>query len=266
MLKTYGTPRDILWPSLFIVCMGWLVWYFPRFIILAGLANDNLRSAYLTAGIVDFLFLGGMIVSLIMGIRAAHTTAGEGQIENGFDKVSLFLGRVTMLLVVVLVSVMFYEVLVRYVFEAPTLWANELSLWMAGFIFLLSGLYAMQQRSHIRIYLLYDTFPRWLQNLSDVVSTGLILVFAGAMIWGGWGEAKAKFLRWETFGTAFDPPIPGTLKPMILLIIVLVAIQAVVNLIADWNKAPEHHGIVDETEVEDMIQSAREQHEQGRHD
>ena len=244
--------------------MGWLVWYFPRFIILAGLANDNLNSGYLTAGPIDFLFLAGVVISLAMGIRTASTTVGEGTVENTFDRLSLFLGRVTMLLIVILVCVMFYEVVVRYVFEAPTLWANELSLWIAGFVFLLAGLYAMQQRCHIRIYLLYDTFPRWLQNICDVISTALIVIFAAAMVWGSFNEARDKFLRWETFGTAFDPPIPATIKPMILLVICLVAIQAVVNLFVDWKKGAQTHGIVDETEVEDMIKAVRGQHEQGR--
>jgi TRAP-type C4-dicarboxylate transport system permease small subunit len=169
-----------------------------------------------------------------------------------------------MLVVVALVGVMFFEVVARYVFERPTLWANETSLWMAGFIFLLSGLYAMQQRSHIRIFLLYDVFPRWMQRVCDVVSTALIILFAFAMIWGGWGEARDKLLRWETFGTAFDPPIPATLKPMILFIITLVAVQAVVNLIVDWSRGPEHHGVVDEAEIEDMIESSRKQFEQGK--
>ena len=41
------------------------------------------------------------------------------------------------------------------------------------------------------------------------------------------------------FGTAFDPPIPATVQPMILIIITLIAIQAVINLIVDWNKVPE---------------------------
>ena len=70
---------------------------------------------------------------------------------------------------------MMYEVVLRYVFEAPTLWANELSLWIAGFIFLCAGLYAMQQRSHIRIFLLYDVCPRWLQRTFDCISTLLIV-------------------------------------------------------------------------------------------
>ncbi|MEL6678081.1 MAG: TRAP transporter small permease [Pseudomonadota bacterium] len=172
----------------------------------------------------------------------------EHEVTGWMDRISLLIGRITMILIAGIVLVMFYEVVLRYVFERPTLWANELSLWMAGFVFLFAGLYAMQQRSHIRIFLLYDVLPRPVQKACDVISTSLIVLFAAAMVYGGYGEAYAKLMRWETFGTAFDPPIPATLKPAILLIIVLVAVQAVSNLIMDWNKAPESHLPVDDVE------------------
>ena len=256
--------RRIVWPTVFIACLGWLLAYFPRFLVLMGWADDNLNSQYQSAGILDFVALAGLIVALVMGVRAAGATIGEVAPAGVFDRVSLFLGRVTMMMIVILVSVMFYEVVMRYVFEAPTLWANELSLWLAGFVFLLAGLYSMQQRNHIRIYLLYDALPRWAQRVCDVVSTSLIAIFALALLWGGWSEAHDKFLRWETFGTAFDPPIPATLKPMVLLTVVLVSLQAIANLIADWSKDAETHGVVDEGEVEEMIQAARRQHEQER--
>lgn len=162
------------------------------------------------------------------------------------DWISLAIGRITMVLIALIVLVMLYEVVLRYVFEKPTLWANELSLWMAGFVFLFSGLYAMQQRSHIRIFLLYDVMPRPLQKACDIISTALICLFAFAIVWGGYNEARDKLLRWETFGTAFDPPIPATLKPLVLIIICLVALQAVSNLINDWNRPPEHHTPIDD--------------------
>ena len=164
-----------------------------------------------------------------------------------------------MLLVVSLVTAMFAEVVLRYVFEAPTLWANELCLWMSGYVFLLSGLYAMQQRNHIRIYLLYDILPRNIQRLCDTISVLLILFFAFSMVYGGFGEAQAKFLRWETFGTAWDPPLPATIKPTILIAIILVAVQSLVNLIADWNKEPENHSPIDENEVDTIIQQTRKE-------
>ena len=79
-------------------------------------------------------------------------------------------------------SIMFYEVVMRYVFEEPTLWVNEMSLWLAGMIYLFAGLYAMQQRSHIRIFILYDMVPRWLQRVFDVISTLFICCFAAAVV------------------------------------------------------------------------------------
>jgi TRAP-type C4-dicarboxylate transport system permease small subunit len=96
--------------------------------------------------------------------------------------------------------------------------------------------------------------PRWMQKTADIISLSLLLGFTFALVWGGYGDAKTRFLRMETFGTAWDPPIPGIVKPAILIIIVLVAIQAISNLIADWNKAPEHHGLddIDEVEIENI--------------
>jgi TRAP-type C4-dicarboxylate transport system permease small subunit len=172
-----------------------------------------------------------------------------------FDRISLVLSRLAMISTVLIVIVMLYEVVARYVFEKPTLWANELSLWIASFLFLLAGLYAMQQRSHIRIYIIYDMMPRWAQKLSDCTTVFFIWVFTFCVIWGGYSEAWTKLMRWEAFGTAWDPPLPGTLKPAIVLLIVLVALQALSNLIADWNKAPEHHSPaddIDQTEIENI--------------
>lgn len=257
-MQAQESVKEQFWPVIFVAVMAYITWYFPKYIISFGWASDALKVRYDTANLLDYLAFSVALVAMVMGVRTVRTSHSEHEIENWVDRISLFLSRVTMLLILLLVGVMFYEVVLRYIFERPTLWANELSLWIASFVFLLAGLYAMQQRSHIRIYLLYDTFPRWLQKTADVVSTGLIMVFTITMIWGAFNEAQAKFLRWETFGTAFDPPIPATLKPMVLIIILLVAIQAIANLVADWNKAPEHHAPVDESEIEDLVQELGE--------
>lgn len=208
-----------------------------------------------------------MLVSLVAALLFASLflSDSKGAIETPpdgyFDLVSVVLGRLAMIMTTFVVLVMFYEVVSRYVFARPTLWANELSLWIAAFVFLLAGLYAMQQRSHIRIYIIYNMMPRWAQKTSDSVSVLLIVGFAFALVWGGYSDAAKRFLRMETFGTAWDPPIPGIIKPAVLLIIVLVAIQAVSNLIADWNKDPEAHtpmDEIDETEIENIRRTLKE--------
>lgn len=151
------------------------------------------------------------------------------------DWVTWSISRVAMWLPMCIVTIIFFEVMMRYVFGSPTMWVNETSLWIAGALYLLAGIYSMQQRSHIRIYILYDLCPRWLRRTCDVISVFCIVVFAVALIWGGFDDALRKFLTWEKFGTKFDPPIPATLKPLILITMAILALQAISNLIYDWN-------------------------------
>ncbi|MEL6450369.1 MAG: TRAP transporter small permease [Pseudomonadota bacterium] len=266
-----GTPIEWIVPLAFILCAGWVVWHMPAFTLdfyppsdpsqfdkLSALFKRNDVTPEMGgifggfADIVDWLALIGIPVFAIIGMRTVRRAGMEFESWRAPDRLAVFIGRVTMMLIVLLTSVMLYEVILRYIFEAPTLWANELSLWLAGFVFLCAGLYAMQQRSHIRIVLLYDVSPRWLQRVFDTISTVLIVTFAFFLIYGGYGEAFDKFYRWETFGTAFDPPIPATMKPMVLFVVAMVAVQAVINLISDWNAEEVHYGgeDLDEEEIE----------------
>ncbi len=109
----------------------------------------------------------------------------------------------------------------------------------------------MQQRGHIRIFILYDMVSRNWQRAFDVISTLLICLFAAGVVWGGFNEAWVKMMRWETFGTAWDPPIPATMKPLVLVTVVLIAIQTVTNLVVDWKK---------EKQVHDLTEAVLEEH------
>lgn len=270
MRESTGNLVEWLVPLGFVICAGWLVWHLPAFTLdwypPDPSQADNLRGLHrrndVTPGWpgpfggeadwVDYLALVLLPVLFWFGVKTVHRAAMEFESASTADRVAVFIGRVTMVMILVLTAVMLYEVILRYVFERPTLWANELSLWIAGFVFLCAGLYAMQQRSHIRIFLLYDVCPRWLQRMFDCISTLLIVVFALALIYGGYGEALDKLHRWETFGTAFDPPIPATIKPTILIVVFLVAVQAVINLVSDWNAEPVAHTAADDIDEDEL--------------
>ena len=266
MQEHSGRPLEWLVPMAFIFCAGWVTWHMPAFILDWGGDGEQLSAQFgridvtpnapIVMGkyidIFDLLAFAALPVLVVIGVLTVQRAPMEFESWRPLDRLSVFIGRVTMMLIVVLTLVMLYEVVLRYVFEAPTLWANELSLWLAGFVFLTAGLYAMQQRSHIRIFLLYDVLPRWVQRLFDCISTGLIVLFAAALIYGGYGEAFQKFGRWETFGTAFDPPIPATLKVAVLFIVAMVALQALINLISDWNAEPVIHTAADDIDQDEL--------------
>lgn len=273
MQRTSGSLIEWLVPLGFILCGGWVIWHIPVYILtwfphenesMLGQVtaisdrNDvtpNLAPLFGKIDIIDLVAIVLLPILFIVGCRTVRRANMEFEHWRAVDRAAVFIGRVTMMMIVLMTGVMLYEVFLRYVLERPTLWANELSLWLAGFIFLMAGLYAMQQRSHIRIFLLYDICPRSIQRLFDCISTLLIVLFAFFLVYGSYKQVfENKLYKWETFGTAFDPPIPATLQPLVLIVISLVAVQAVLNLISDWNAEPEIH---DDTPDEDEIQALK---------
>ncbi|MBC8239526.1 MAG: TRAP transporter small permease subunit [Alphaproteobacteria bacterium] len=157
------------------------------------------------------------------------------------DRISLAISSVAKWFVAFIVIIISYEVVMRYLFEMPTLWVNEMSMWTGGSIYLLAGIYTMQVRGHIRITALYDAVPRGVQRVFDTISLIVIVLFAAGVGVGGFKSASQAFRIWEKFGTAWDPPIPATIKPMVLIVAAIVAIQAISNFIVDIRKPKEKH-------------------------
>ncbi len=259
-------------PFGFVLCASWVIWHLPAFILTLAPHENPSNLAQVTAlqksmdvtpnlpglfggvaDIVDWAAIVCIPVLLVFGVTGVRVASMEFQHWKKIDRFALFIGRTTMMLIISMTFVMLYEVFLRYALEAPTLWANELTLWIGGFVFLCSGFYAMQQRSHIRIFLLYDAMPRSVQRAFDIIWTGIFVLFAFFLVYGSYKQVFiVKFYRWELFGTAFDPPIPATIQPAVLIIIVLVAIQAVLNVISDWNLESEKHSALDDIDQEDI--------------
>lgn len=173
----------------------------------------------------------------------------EHQRRGWIDEITWRFSRVAMIMPGLIVIIMMYEVFMRYVLEQPTDWVNEMSLWMGGWVYLFAGIYAMQQRSHIRITMLYDVVPRWLRKFFDILSTVLLVIWVFVLIWGGFNEAWEALITWERYDSAWAPAIPAVTQPLVLLISLIIAIQAVSNLIMDWNE--EGDGMeVDEMQAE----------------
>ena len=149
------------------------------------------------------------------------------------DRINLKVSGVGMLLPGIVVLIIFYEVIMRYVFARPTLWVNELSLWLGGCTYLLAGVYTMQKRAHIRVTVLYDMVGPRMRTAFDVISLLCVAGFTFGLIIGSYETVFKTVMRWETFGTAWDPPIPATVKPLVLFATFLLCCQAVSNFIHD---------------------------------
>ncbi|MCE9683460.1 TRAP transporter small permease subunit [Halomonas alkalisoli] len=163
----------------------------------------------------------------------------EGAVSlNLIDRFSIAVSRVAMFLVLVIVVITGYEIIMRYVFSTTMIWTKELSVWLGAISYVLAGLYAMQKRAHIAITLLHDIMPPRVKLVLDLVKLAVILVFAYSIIVGAGPFAWASLMRWETTGTTWGAPVPATIKPLIILTVALIAIQAIANTVSDIRNGP----------------------------
>ncbi len=107
------------------------------------------------------------------------------QIIAVVSKISLWSGRLAAFLVMPLVVAMVYEVGSRYLFDAPTQWAFEISYMLMGSIFLLGMSYALSIDAHVNVDFMHSALPkRWtaiIDGIAYFVLTGFFLFLTFAL-------------------------------------------------------------------------------------
>lgn len=105
------------------------------------------------------------------------------------DAISRWSGRIVAISQPALVIIMMWEVIARYIFNRPSVWAFELALFVWGGSHILAGGFCSLEKAHIRIDVLSARLPpRWRAAL-DIVTSSLMFLFIMALLWYGWGWA-----------------------------------------------------------------------------
>ena len=86
-----------------------------------------------------------------------------------FESLSIWIGRAFGWCILILTLSVTYEVFVRYVLNAPTVWAFDMMVQMYGGLFLMAGAYALAQDAHVRGDVLYRLFPVKVQARIDLI-------------------------------------------------------------------------------------------------
>jgi TRAP-type C4-dicarboxylate transport system permease small subunit len=123
-----------------------------------------------------------------------------------------------------------YEVVMRYLFDAPTVWAFELTILLCAICYLLSGGFVTAQRKHIAITSVYDLMPariRWWLDLLALL-TGILSM--GLLVWAAWRPAILAVTIVERTGSAWNSPSPAIIKPLIAIGALLIVLQLLVQV------------------------------------
>ncbi len=130
--------------------------------------------------------------------------------------------------------ILIQEIVMRYVFNNPTSWAHETTVFLCGVAFVYGGLFCAARDEHIRVVLIYDAIPAGVRRIFDVV---ISIVCAVASAFFAYAAVlmvqKSTFrpdgsFRLESSGSAWDPVYPGVVKIFLMAILFVLTAQFVI--------------------------------------
>ncbi|MEX2473778.1 TRAP transporter small permease subunit [Marinobacter sp.] len=126
----------------------------------------------------------------------------------------------------------FFEVVMRYIFNQPTIWVHEASFLLFGMQYLLAGAFALLHGAHVRVDVVYNFLPPRGRVGMDIFTSMFFFMFAFALIITSWTFFQNSYSMnertVETWGIQYWP-----VKAMMLLGSVLLLLAGLSKLIKD---------------------------------
>ena len=138
-------------------------------------------------------------------------------------------------LCVPLAIVVFYEVVSRYFFDTPTIWAYDLSFMLYGALFMLGAAFALRRGAHIRTDMLWEKFSDTTKGKIDFFAY-IVLFFPGMILLFGASvdDAWRAFTMGERSEQTVWRPLLWPLKGVVPLTAALLLVQGVSEIMKSW--------------------------------
>jgi len=148
------------------------------------------------------------------------------------DNLNDWVGRIVGFLVYPIMLILVYEVVMRYVFNRPTIWAHETSCMLYGAHFIIGGAYALRWGAFVNVEVFYQRFPLRTKAIVDLFTWTMFYAFVGTLLWKSapWAWASLKILEYS--GSPWGPPI-WPIKLTIPVGATLVLLQGLTKTVKD---------------------------------
>ena len=153
------------------------------------------------------------------------------------DRVNDAVGRFVALFIVLSILITTYEVVMRYVFNSPTIWVNESVQILFGFYFLLGGGYTLLHDGHVRVDVLLHGLKARGQRYANVVSLLVVTFYLAVLLYVSASTAYDASVHLERAESAWAPFIFPVLcaAPVAAALMLL---QALAMLTRDFKVQP----------------------------
>lgn len=116
----------------------------------------------------------------------------------------VYLSGICLFLISMIVS---FEVIARFIFRSPTIWANEISIYLCITSVFLSLGYVLKEKGHVNVDSLTNSLPRKVKLKLELVTSILAIIYSFVLAWQGWKIAFHAYEMGETSPTLLRVPM-----------------------------------------------------------
>ena len=157
---------------------------------------------------------------------------------NYYDKLVKYSGYLASALFITIGFIVSYEVIMRYLFNSPTIWVNEVSRFLQIWATYLALTYSFHKNDFIRITVVYDRLNENGKKILDFISFIFILIFSSFVVYYGWLIAYDSLKVGRTSSTILDVPsfLTELAIPLCFAFLVLRVILEAIKYIRNFAK------------------------------
>jgi TRAP-type mannitol/chloroaromatic compound transport system permease small subunit len=169
---------------------------------------------------------------------SARPAGGVAAAIRALDGLSEWTGRVVAWLIIPMVASLVYEVTARYVFDAPTVWAYDMTFMLYGTFFMVGAAYTLKHKGHIRTDSFYGSWSPRTQGWVDIACY-LVFFFPPLIAFQvvTWDYFVRSWQQSERIMTSPWMPIVYPFKGMMPLATLLLLLQGVSELLKSLHAA-----------------------------
>ena len=158
---------------------------------------------------------------------------------QAIDSLSEWLGKLCAWCLFAIGFFITFEVLMRYVFNAPTIWVDEISRILQVWVVFLATPYVLKHREMISIDVLLRNSNTLRRRLAESFSIVVLFVFMSVAVYYGFELWLKATLAGHTTDTYLAPPKWFTHAP-VWVGGTLLLLQGVTQLVRVWAKVDPH--------------------------
>lgn len=155
-------------------------------------------------------------------------------IEKSINTMNEKIGHFTSFLIIPLVLVIAYEVVMRYLFNAPTIWVFEATTLIYGTHFMIGIAYTHKHDGHVAIDVFEARLPVRARTILRLI-VNLVLFLPTIGMLSAWSViyASDSWQNWERASTSWAPPL-YPFKTLMAIGFILLLLQGVAKGIHDF--------------------------------